>query len=429
MSDELTAKMSRAGKKLRAKMVGKGSAPDTRTATQHRSVRLGKEIRSAVANRGSDDAGRRRMNKEAPIASPAPAVTQERGRQLSAPMVGKVVSPTDVAPPMTDKRIPEQQLSAPMKGTERMAQRQSRVEAQRAGSHVKRVTGGSVEVIKRASGTGATSTASRGRVGGRGTRASVSREGAPSGSTAWRRSMTDIDGRPVLQKGGLHKFMSYSAKQDAPLPDKFLFDYLCSFVEEAYEHEKREPEHKHTTHFLSGSLPEYFARLIMGELVQCMPKNKNLMRAAKKYKVTQDVIARLLVAKGIIKPKSDTMWTDSDSARAMGASLLAESEPMAYSQEHSWMQGAPYAVGLNMRKAAPDNVANQIVDNSIDPASALRIRKSVELRDLWGQGDQAVVANVADDCPVHGGRDMSKSMNLHNVMTPCTCHGESRAYG
>ena len=244
-----------------------------------------------------------------------------------------------------------------------------------------------------------------------------------------QRSMTDIDGRPVLQKGELHKFTSYNPKGEASLPEKFLFDYLCSFIEEAYEHERAEPAHKHITHYLSNSLPEYFARLIMGELVACMPKNKNLMRAAKKYKVTQDVISRLLVAKGIMRPRSDSMSTDSDSARAMGASLLAESEPMAYSNQNEWLQGGVEREGMRFAKSAVDNVASQIRDDSIDPAAHLANRRSVEMTDLWEGAEHVASANVRSDCPVHGGRDFSKAQNLWNPMTPCTCHDELRAYG
>ena len=247
-----------------------------------------------------------------------------------------------------------------------------------------------------------------------------------------RRSMDmtqkDLAGR-VLQKGDLYKFASHDAQRDAKLPDKFLFDYLCSFVEEAYEHERREPEHKNVAHFLSSSLPDYFARTIMGELVQCLPKNPNLMRAAKKYNVNQDVIARLLVAKGILKPRSDSMWTDSDSASAMGASMLAESEPMAYSQQRSWMQREAYAEGTALTKAAPDDVAHLIVDDSVDPAGALQMRKSIELSDLWGDSQPTARVTYRDDCPVHGGRDLSKAQNLHNPHTPCICSGKANAYG
>lgn len=229
-------------------------------------------------------------------------------------------------------------------------------------------------------------------------------------------------------KGGLHNFKNWNPERDAKLPAKYLFDYLCSFIEEAYEHEKHEPMHRKVE---AADLPVSMARAIMGELVQTLPKNPNLMRACKKYSCTQDTIEKLLIAKGIMKPKSDTLWTDSDGARAMGADILAEAEVMSYSKPATWLQNEPAPrAGIQLRTVEAADASSLVTDDHVDPALQLAMRKSVELRQLWPESLQAPAhATMADNCPVHGGRDMTKSMNLFNPMQPCTCNGKANAYG
>lgn len=240
-----------------------------------------------------------------------------------------------------------------------------------------------------------------------------------------RRSFVDKAGR-TLKKGGLYSFKNID-KDAAKIPAKYLFDYLCAFIEEAYEHEKKEPAHRTIE---AKDLPSHMARAIMGELVQCISTNANLMRACKKYNCTQDSIAQLLVAKGIMKPKSDTMWTDSDSARAMGASLLSEGEVMTYSQPAPWLQQeATPRIGKPILAAPVDDVSTQVIDDHVDPARALSMRKSAEMRMLWPESLAIADANISESCPVHGGREMHKAMNLWNPMLPCSCQEKANAYG
>ncbi len=242
------------------------------------------------------------------------------------------------------------------------------------------------------------------------------------GTQGLARSMVDPSGRVLLQKG-LYDFKGYDRKNDRALPARYLFDYLCAFVEEAYEHEKKEPAHKNIS---ARDLPMAMARCIMNELVQCLPKNPNLMRACNRYKCNQDTIAQLLVSKGILKPKSDTLWTDSDSAAAMGAGgILAESEVMAYSLPPApFIKSDPFAP--TGRPLAPpvqhENLAGHIPNDRMDPAAALSMRKATEMNEMWfGSELLPAGATVAYDCPVHSGRDMTKSQNLWNPMQPCRC--------
>lgn len=231
-------------------------------------------------------------------------------------------------------------------------------------------------------------------------------------------------------KMSLYDFTSKHQQKDAAkIPDKYLLDYLCSFVEEAYEHEAREAKHKNVP---AEERAPHFARLVMNELVQAITTNKNLLRAVQRYNVNASVIERILVSKGILKPQSDSAWTDKDSAQAMGANALAgevESD-MAYSAPNAWMQPDPFAAeGRPLHKGPVDNVAAQVADDSVDPSASLQSFQAAQARALWSESQPAGGATIAPDCPVHNGADMTKAQNLWNPMAPCTCGGKPNAYG
>lgn len=169
------------------------------------------------------------------------------------------------------------------------------------------------------------------------------------------------------------------------------------------------------------------ARAVMNELVQTIPGNPNLMRATTKYKVTTDMIASLLVAKGIYKPRSDAEFTDDGNA-AMGAHLLGEA--MAFSLPPSpWLKAEPAPrVGRQLVQHGPEDVSGLVKGEHVDPATLIATRETARVRALWA-GAAPEVAQAAPSCPVHGGREIHKAMNLWNPMLPCTCSGTPNAHG
>jgi len=243
------------------------------------------------------------------------------------------------------------------------------------------------------------------------------------------RKSIDAEGRPLI-KGGLYSFRDPHDGKARLLPAAYLFDYLCAFVCEAYEHEVTEPAHKFTN---VRDLPTTMARAIMGELVVRMTKDTNLRRACQKFKCTVDTIATLLVKKNILKTHSDAMPTDSDSAAAMGAGMLSEAEVMAYSKPSPWMQKSDSHVHIGVGRLVdrtPENLAHTLIDDSQDPHALVRksIRDSVVEHGSQLAHPEEVAVTRSADCPVHA-REIHKAMNLWNPMGPCTCGAEPNPYG
>lgn len=227
-----------------------------------------------------------------------------------------------------------------------------------------------------------------------------------------------------MQKGGLWSFTdSFDSKNTALLPQEMLFDLLVAFICEAYEHEKQEHEHNGIRPQANVDIHKYWAKCVMGELVQILPKSKNLMAAVKKHKITADKIADILREQGIVKPPTDAhQLTDRDSWQAMGAKVDGEqSEVMEYSRRQRWM-------GEELEKATPLTLAETPdsrklvelppdVDPFVEAARAQRERISKAYR----VGEQTWRPNVHANCPIHGFRDLTKTMNLNNSMAKCLC--------
>jgi hypothetical protein len=234
---------------------------------------------------------------------------------------------------------------------------------------------------------------------------------------------TDHFGRPLAK--GIYAFRG--SKGDAELPDEYLYDYLCSFIEEAYEHERREPEHQQLD---AKEQLGMMARAVMNELVQTIPTNANLMRATKKYRVTTASIEQILVAKGIYKPRADSTFTDDGNA-AMGAAMLATGGAFAFShQPRPFLVPEPApVVARSLTPRGPEDASGLVKsEDPRDPHLAFQARHGDEVRRLWA-GAASPVAQPAPSCPVHGGREIHKAMNLWNPMLPCTCSGKPNAHG
>lgn len=225
----------------------------------------------------------------------------------------------------------------------------------------------------------------------------------------------DLSGQ-ILSKG-LHAFRH--AKGDDALPEEYLYDYLCAFVEEAYEHEKEEDAHKNLK---AEDGLRSIARSIMSELVMTIPQNPNLKRACAKFPCTADSIAGLIVAKGMHRPAADSDWTDDmESIFAMGG------EAMAYSMTaHGMVPDHQARPGLQLHKSSPYVMRDEPGE---DPFEAIRQRKAAFTKSLWSTYQPPKEYKIDQHCPVHGGRDISKAHQLSNPMQPCTCNGEPNAYG
>ncbi|MDQ3169797.1 MAG: hypothetical protein M3Q55_06640 [Acidobacteriota bacterium] len=231
----------------------------------------------------------------------------------------------------------------------------------------------------------------------------------------------------ALRKG----LYAYAGGDASAVPDKFLHEYLCGFIEEAYEAQSRE-----STHARMARNVDYMAARVLTQLVQYIPKNANLARAATQFAVTADVVATILRAKRIIAaPDMEGLGNDSDAHTAMGHYDIPRSvDPMlrsmspalaAQASVRPWFSGDPLAKGAEgVRRAAkparPDGNA-LVIDDTADPAARLAKSQHQRARALWDLKDGHVVANVDQDCIIHGNRDLTKSQNLRNAYVVCSC--------
>lgn len=114
---------------------------------------------------------------------------------------------------------------------------------------------------------------------------------------------------------GLYAFEPGYGKQGVnKIPDDYLAAYLDAFIEEAFEHEKRERCHDENAAIMGISQPnganggiggdeaDWWAQWVMNELVIYCGKNENLMRACSKTNCTKTFVASRLRAMGLCKP-------------------------------------------------------------------------------------------------------------------------------
>ncbi len=201
---------------------------------------------------------------------------------------------------------------------------------------------------------------------------------------------------PITLLKGMYEFTDGDGKGVTSLPDNLLPQYLAAFVEEAYEHEKRECEHKKNAPTGHDEQVAFFARRVFNELVVCMRKNKDLMRAGKG--VTSGSIASILRNSGLVQPDV------SGYANPEGNGL----EPMAYSESPRQARLAAAAKG-------------EFIDDTIDPFAALQKAQAAQHHSVWRVPEMTFIAKGSSDCPIHGQRDLTKMMNLANTHGRCTC--------
>lgn len=204
----------------------------------------------------------------------------------------------------------------------------------------------------------------------------------------------------TMRKGGLYQFdlSRTDMKGVAAVPENLLYDYLCSFVEEACEHESRERQHA----------PNELAGPVMHELVQYVIRNPNLMRAVKKYSVTAETLAEIIKAKGFGVPPTTPLSNDAASAAAMGGA----SGPLGTVLMASMREDDEARPGVRLRKG------NDVV---VYPEDAVRFVSRPDPRIAKRGYTESPVHLVNPDCIIHGDRDLTKSQNLETPMAVCRC--------
>ena len=215
---------------------------------------------------------------------------------------------------------------------------------------------------------------------------------------------------------GLYAFDLSNSTNTGTVPETLLGDYLASFIQEALEHEKREPAHRNPT--AGENLYEYFATPILHELVQFIPRNENLARAAKKFKVTAEYIEAVMKDCGMIKPTTDAhkdhgdYWSsDWDSMSALGGDSARGpmQESLLASKQAPWVQPDPLAT-RSLRLAA-----------EVSPLT-MPERPPVVVRALPRVAPPAPMPtpNYDPGCLMHG--DTGKMQMQHESFVRCSCH-------
>lgn len=238
---------------------------------------------------------------------------------------------------------------------------------------------------------------------------------------SYHRSMplTEIDAYGRTLSKGWYDFLNPSPQASA-LPEDMLYDYLVAAVEQAYEHESRESAHRGLA--TVGRKLDEMARAVMLSLVQAAPNNRNLRRAMAACPCDKASVAQMLTAHGIYQGGHDGGWTsDQDSHAAM---MGISGGTFALSQN-------PEAIRPLTVRHDPGSVAHLVKSDAIDPFAFARnrmLRNEARMRAAFAPDVVSKGGNIDARCPVHGTLDAYKSMNLHNPMAPCTCHGTPRPY-
>lgn len=204
----------------------------------------------------------------------------------------------------------------------------------------------------------------------------------------------------ALVKGGLWQFTN-PPQGYGNVPDDYLWDYLIAFVYEAYKAATFDQNPKSDAHS--------YACAVMCELIGALPSNRNLKRAASKFKVNKDLIAKVLLDEGIYTADAPTL----------AASNQAVAQAFYYSQQRPWLQGQPESPGVPLYQAAPELVS--VMDDVGDPSVALQLAKSAQMAALWPGKETVPVANVSHTCPIHNGTDYTKAQLIFHPALACSC--------
>lgn len=189
-----------------------------------------------------------------------------------------------------------------------------------------------------------------------------------------------------LMAKGLYAFEP-GYKGMSKIPDDYLAAYLDAFIEEAYEHEKRERCHDENAAIMGISQPDganggiggdeadWWAQWVMNELVIYCGKNENILRACVKLNATKDFVASRLRAMGLVKPAFNGsevngdflegyMFSEQQTAAGIGKSLSADSG--AFPSEEEMRKSVERTMSV---LAGSENV--KLEDDGVNPVQML----------------------------------------------------------
>ena len=200
--------------------------------------------------------------------------------------------------------------------------------------------------------------------------------------------MIDPSGRALPT--GLAAF----AEAPEPLAKGALYDYLRAFVELS------------ASRMMQKSDDADVSAHVMVDLVRYIGVNPELARASAEVGgCTKHTVERILAKGEVVAP--------------------IQPQVIPWFRE----EAAP-VVERNMADRGLGDVSHLVKSDNTDPFADIQARQRAAVHGLWAESAPEVAeTNIADNCPVHGGRDLMKSMALWNPMQPCTCAGEANAYG
>ena len=239
-----------------------------------------------------------------------------------------------------------------------------------------------------------------------------------------KHSIGKSEGR-MIDPDALSKGMSsfYLTGKGGSLPDNYLAEYLDSFINEAYEHERS--EHAHTDPNLvahSSNLTGYMAQCVFSELMAFIPHNANLKKACTKLKVSREYVEERMRYLNLIHIDSENQ-----NANQKASTSGYHPTPMALSMDGEKHVGflAEQEHRESMEKAFRTVKAQKVnLDSGPDPMELLQatLEKS-EFHVSLARSADGATATLDPNCLFHG-RDIHTDPGMFPQSVTgneCTC--------
>ena len=178
------------------------------------------------------------------------------------------------------------------------------------------------------------------------------------------------------------------------VPDAYLAEYLDSFLEEAWEHERQERSHTdpnlvpHT-----NDLTGYLAGCVFRELMAFLPHNTNLTKAVKKFTVTKEYVEERLRAMNLLHVDSENQ-----NANQKASTSGYHPTPLALSEDAA--KGVQYLGEAEHRDAQEKAFVlrkSQKVEMEAGPDPMELLHNRLEESDFGGTAESAEPVNASDD--------------------------------